>query len=151
MAGNEDVDDEGIFASFGFGGKLVTCFHGSSALNTGFDVAMSSRASSVIHVHPLHTAIPQSALDTSAATYPGPLFADPGTPTTTLVRAGASAQVKNKKAQVIKYLEERAEEISQGIGYLHQGTIEGSHAEAKLVMIKLIKIMVENDGKLSGR
>ena len=68
-----------------------------------------------------------------------------------LVRTGASAQVKNKKARVIKYLEERAEEISQGIGYLHLGTVEGSRAEAKLVLIKLIKVMVENDGRLSGR
>jgi COPII coat assembly protein SEC16 len=137
--------------SFGFGGKLVTCFHGLSTLSTGFDVAMSSRASSIVDIRPLYTTISQSALDTSAATYPGPLFADPGTPTTALVRTGASAQVKSKKARVIKYLEERVEETSQGIGYLHQGTIEGSRAEAKLVMIKLIKIMVENDGKLSGR
>lgn len=137
--------------SFGFGGKLVTCFHGSSALNTGFDVAMSSRASSIVHIRPLHTAISQSALDTSSATYPGPLFSDPGSPTTTLVRTGVSTQTKNKKARVIKYLEERAEEISQGIGYLHRGSLEGFRAEAKLTMIRLLKVMVESDGKLSGR
>ncbi|GJE90820.1 Sec23-binding domain of Sec16-domain-containing protein [Phanerochaete sordida] len=136
--------------SFGCGGRLVTCFHGNSALNTGFDVAMSSRASSIVHVRPLHTAIPQSALETSSAAYPGPLFADPGSPTTTLVRTGVSTQTKNKKARVVKYLEERAEEMSQGIGYLHQGSVEGFRAEAKLAMLKLLKVMVENDGKLSG-
>ncbi|KAJ3551916.1 hypothetical protein NM688_g4435 [Phlebia brevispora] len=136
--------------SFGFGGKLVTCFHGSSVLNTGFDVAMSSRASTDIHIRPLHKVIPQSALDTSAASYPGPLFSDPGTPTTTLVRTGAAAQTKTKKTRVIKYLEERVEEISRGLGYLHQGSMEGYHAEAKRVLINLLKVMVENDGKLSG-
>ncbi|EKM55569.1 uncharacterized protein PHACADRAFT_144091 [Phanerochaete carnosa HHB-10118-sp] len=136
--------------SFGFGGKLVTCFHGSSALNTGFDVAMSSRALSILHIRPLHSAISQSALDTSSATYPGPLFSDPGEPSTTLVRTGASNQTKNKKARVIKYLEERAEEISQGIGYFHQGSVEYFRAEAKLALIRLLKIMVENDGKLCG-
>ncbi|KIP09567.1 hypothetical protein PHLGIDRAFT_102512, partial [Phlebiopsis gigantea 11061_1 CR5-6] len=136
--------------SFGFGGKLVTCFHGSSALNTGFDIAMSSRASSVVHMRPLYTAIPQSALETSSATFPGPLFSDPASQATTLVRTGVATQTKNKKAKVVQYLEERAEEISQGLGYLHQGSIEGFRAEAKLVMIKVLKTMVENDGRLSG-
>lgn len=137
--------------SFGSGGKVVTCFHGSSALSTGFDVAMSSRASSIVHMRSLHTAIPQSALDSSAASYPGPLFSDPGSPATTLVRTGAATQAKNKKARVIKYLEERAEETTSGIGYLHRGSVESYRAQAKLVMIKLLKVMVENDGRLSGR
>lgn len=137
--------------SFGFSGKLVTCFHGSSALNTGFDIAMSSRTSSVVHMRPLHTAIPQSALETSSATFPGPLFSDPASQATTLVRTGAATQTKNKKAKVVQYLEERAEEISQGLGYLHQGSMEGFRAEAKLVMIKVLNVMVENDGRLSGR
>ncbi|THG99767.1 hypothetical protein EW026_g2634 [Hermanssonia centrifuga] len=136
--------------SFGFGGKLLTCFHGSSSLSTGFDVAMSSRASTSIHIRPLHGTIPQSALDTSAAVYPGPLFSDPGTPTTGLVRTGAATQTKTKKARVVKYLEERAEEISRGLGYLHQGSAEGLRAEAKRVLINLLKVMVENDGHLSG-
>ncbi|KAJ6502501.1 Sec23-binding domain of Sec16-domain-containing protein [Mycena sanguinolenta] len=136
--------------SFGFGGKFLTCFHGASA-NTGFDVALSSRNSTGITVRQLNQIIPQSALEVSSATFPGPLFSDPGTPTTGLVRTTtASSQSKAKKARIVKYLTDRAEEISQGIGYLHAGSTEGRSAEGKLVLVKLLKVLVENDGKLSG-
>ncbi|OSX65080.1 hypothetical protein POSPLADRAFT_1135296, partial [Postia placenta MAD-698-R-SB12] len=136
--------------SFGFGGKLVTCFHGSCSMNTGFDVALASRQSTDVKVHVLHKVIPESALDTSAASYPGPLFSDPGTPSASLVRTGAATQTKNKKARVVQYLEERAEEISRGIGYFHPGSIDSRRAEAKHILVQLLKVMVENDGRLSG-
>ncbi|KAI0950569.1 hypothetical protein AcV7_008992 [Taiwanofungus camphoratus] len=136
--------------SFGFGGKLVVCFHGTSTLNTGFDVALSSRQSTDIKIYVLHSIIPDSALDTSTAFYPGPLFSDPGTPSTSLVRTGAAAQTKTKKVRVKKYLEERAEEISRGIGYLHHGSLDGKRAEAKHILVKLLKVMIDNDGRLSG-
>ncbi|KAF8212186.1 Sec23-binding domain of Sec16-domain-containing protein [Mycena galopus ATCC 62051] len=136
--------------SFGFGGKLLTCFHGAS-MNTGFDVALSSRNSTGITVRQLNKIIPQSALEVSSALFPGPLFSDPGTPTTGLVRTTtASAQSKAKKTRLVKYLTDRAEEISQGIGYLHAGSAEGRSAEGKLVLVKLLKVLVEHDGKLSG-
>ncbi|KAI0780829.1 Sec23-binding domain of Sec16-domain-containing protein [Trametes elegans] len=134
--------------SFGFSGKLVTCFHGAS-MNTGFDVALSARQSTDIKIHSLTKVIPESALDTSAASYPGPLFSDPGSPTASLVRTGAT-QLKTKKARVVKYLEERAEEIKGGLGYHRAGSVEQSRAEAKRVLVLLLKAMVENDGRLSG-
>ncbi|KAJ7774593.1 Sec23-binding domain of Sec16-domain-containing protein [Mycena maculata] len=135
--------------SFGFGGKLLTCFHGAS-MNTGFDVALSSRNSTGIQIRQLKNIIPQSALEVSSASYPGPLFSDPGTPTTSLVRTTSSAQSKAKKTKLAKYLTDRAEEISQGIGYLHAGSVEGRQAEGKLVLVNLLKVLVENDGRLSG-
>ncbi|KAJ7109395.1 Sec23-binding domain of Sec16-domain-containing protein [Mycena epipterygia] len=135
--------------SFGFGGKFLTCFHGAS-MNTGFDVALSSRNSTGIHIRQLNKIIPQSALEVSSASFPGPLFSDPGTPTTGLVRTTASTQSKAKKTRLVKYLTERAEEISQAIGYLHAGSVEGRQAEGKLVLVSLLKILVENDGRLSG-
>ncbi|PIL24083.1 hypothetical protein GSI_13834 [Ganoderma sinense ZZ0214-1] len=134
--------------SFGFGGKLVTCFHGAN-MNTGFDVALSSRQSTDIKIQLIHKVIPESVLDTSASSYPGPLFSDPGSPTASLVRTGAQA-LKAKKARVIKYLEERAEEISGGLGYHRVGSVDKSRAEAKRVLVVLLKVMVENDGRLSG-
>lgn len=137
--------------SFGFGGKVVTCFHGSSYLNTGFDVALSSRPSTDVHLRVLHRVIPESALDVSSAQFPGPLFSDPGTPSTSIIGNGVAAQTKAKKARVVKYLEERIEEMSPGTGYLQQWNFEGQHAQAKEVLIKLLKVMVENDGRLSGR
>ncbi|KAI0362216.1 hypothetical protein OH77DRAFT_1507802 [Trametes cingulata] len=134
--------------SFGFGGKLVTCFHGAS-MNTGFDVALSTRQSTDIKIHSLNKVIPESALDTSTASYPGPLFSDPGSPTASLVRTGAT-QLKTKKARVVKYLEERAEEIKSGLGYHRAGSVDRSRAEAKRILVLLLKAMVENDGRLSG-
>ncbi|KAJ7219322.1 Sec23-binding domain of Sec16-domain-containing protein, partial [Mycena pura] len=136
--------------SFGFGGKLLTCFHGAS-MNTGFDVALSSRNSTGIQIRQLKKIIPKSALEASSASFPGPLFSDPGTPSTGLVRTTTtSSQTKTKKARLVKYLTDRAEEISQGIGYLHPGSVEGQQAEGKLVLVNLLKILVENDGRLSG-
>ncbi|KAG1756748.1 Sec23-binding domain of Sec16-domain-containing protein [Suillus paluster] len=134
--------------SFGFGGKMVTCFHSSPDLITGFDVALSSRHSTDVRVRVLHKILPEFALEPSAAAYPGPLFSDSGTPTS-LVRTAAASQVKTKKAQVIKYLENRSEELSRGTTYMSEGT-EKQRAEGKLVLVKLLKIMVENDGALSG-
>ncbi|KAJ7582686.1 Sec23-binding domain of Sec16-domain-containing protein [Mycena floridula] len=135
--------------SFGFGGKFVTCFHGASTMSTGFDVALSSRNSTGVEIRVLNKIIPESALDTSSASFPGPLFQDPGTPTG-LVRAGASAQTKTKKAKLLKYLSEREEEITLGVGYLHAGSAESHQSDGKLVLVKLLKVMIENDGKLSG-
>jgi hypothetical protein len=135
--------------SFGFGGKVVTCFHGSSTLSTGFDVALSSRQSNDIQIRVLHKVIPESALDTSSARYPGPLFSDPGSPTNSLVRTTAS-QVKAKKASISKYLDERADEIQRGIGYLNPGSEGRRQADGKAVLVRLLKAMVENDGHLTG-
>ena len=66
------------------------------------------------------------------------------------MKATAAAQAKTKKAQIVKYLSDRAEEITQGLGYLHNGSIEKRMAEGKLVLVKLLKIMVEHDGQLLG-
>ncbi|PFH54340.1 hypothetical protein AMATHDRAFT_44853 [Amanita thiersii Skay4041] len=136
--------------SFGFGGKVVTCFHGVASLSTGFDVALSSRKTTDVHIRTLSKVIPSSVLNLSTSTFPGPLFLDPNVSTTSLVRSGTSSQTKSKKTAVIKYLSERAEEISQGLGYLHGGSPERRQAEGKLALVKLLKVMVENDGRLSG-
>ena len=136
--------------SFGFGGKLVLCFHGSNTLNTGFDIALSSRQTTGIQMRPLNAAIPESVLDHISTSFPGPLFCDPGSPTS-LVRAAVATQSKNNKVKVTKYLEGRAEEISRGLGYLSRGSSEHRQAEGKLTLVKLLKVLVEHDGHLSGR
>lgn len=136
--------------SFGFGGKLVLCFHGSNTLNTGFDIALSSRQTTGIQMRPLNAAIPESVLDHISTSFPGPLFCDPGSPTS-LVRAAVATQSKNNKAKINKYLEGRAEEISRGLGYLSRGSPEHRQAEGKVTLVKLLKVLVEHDGQLSGR
>ena len=136
--------------SFGFGGKLILCFHGSNTLNTGFDIALSSRQTTGIQLRPLHAVIPESALDHISTSFPGPLFCDPGSPTG-LVRAATATQSKSNKAKVIKYLEERSEEIFRGLGYLGQGSTEHRQAEGKQILVRLLKVLLEHDGHLSGR
>ena len=134
--------------TFGFGGKMVTCFHGMPGLNAGFDVALSSRASSELKVHILHKLLPASALSSPSSSYPGPLLCDPGTPSLSLVRSSLSAQTKAKKTAIVAYLSSRADEIDQGLGYL--SNLEKRAAQGTLILVKLLKIMVENDGRLLG-
>ncbi|OCH94992.1 hypothetical protein OBBRIDRAFT_788730 [Obba rivulosa] len=136
--------------SFGFGGKLVTCFHGADLLHTGFDVALSARQSTDVKLYALHKVVPRSALDTTAASYPGPLFSDPGTSSTSLIGTGMTSQIKTKKGLVAKYLEERSEELSRAISYLPQDSLETKRSEAKHTLVRLLKVMVENDGRLAG-
>ncbi|KAF5391379.1 hypothetical protein D9757_001871 [Collybiopsis confluens] len=136
--------------SFGFGGKFVTCFHGADKMNTGFDVALASRNSTGLEIRTLNKIIPSSALNVSSVSFPGPLFSDPGSPTSGLVRPGAAAQTKTKKTRIIKYLEDRAEELSQGLGYTHSGSEDQAQTESKVILFKLLQTLVENDGKLSG-
>lgn len=149
-------DSRAPLIAFGFGGRLITSFPGLSELTGGFDVSLGRKAAP-IQVRTLHKVIPESALESSTAVFPGPLFSDPGSPTKSLVSVGVGGSgAKTKKTALLKYLGERAEEIERGLGYLAvdagstPGPSERSKAEGKLVIVLLLKIMVENDGKLSG-
>ncbi|KAG5342761.1 hypothetical protein C0989_008711 [Termitomyces sp. Mn162] len=136
--------------SFGFGGKVVTCFHGADSLSTGFDVALAARNSTGVHIRVLKKLIPESALDTSTTSFPGPLFGESGTSTTSLVRTGVSSQTKTKKSKVTKYLAERTDELALGLRYLKPESIESQQVEGKLVLVKLLQLLVEHDGRLTG-
>ncbi len=135
--------------TFGFGGKMVTCFHGMPGLNAGFDVAFSSRTTSELKIRILHKTLPESALNTVESSYPGPLLADPGATSMSLVRPNLATQMKAKKTSTLNYLAGRISEIHQGLGYLSGS--ERKTAEDKLILVKLLSVMVENDGRLSGR
>ncbi|PPQ93302.1 hypothetical protein CVT25_014431 [Psilocybe cyanescens] len=134
--------------TFGFGGKMVTCFHGMPGQNAGFDIALSSRTSSELKIHVMQKFLPESVLNSSGPSYPGPLLADPGTSSISLVRPGQTTQTKTKKTGVLAYLASRASEIHQGLGYFVYA--EKQAAEDKLVLVRLLSIMVENDGRLLG-
>jgi hypothetical protein len=134
--------------SFGFGGKFITCFHGMPGLNAGFDIALSARTSSELKVRVLQKILPESALNSPGPSYPGPLVSDPGTPSLTLVRPGASTQAKTKKSGILTYLSNKVEELNQGLGYL--APVERQTAENKMVLVKILKALVEYDGRLFG-
>lgn len=135
--------------SFGFGGKIVTCFHHTSSVNMGFDAALSPRVPTNVQVQSWKKLVPESALD-SLVVFPGPLHADPGPPSTGIMKTGAITQAKMKKTSLIKYLADRTDEMMQGLNYLHNGSAEKRTADGKLVLVKLLRIMVENDGRLLG-
>ena len=129
--------------AFGFGGKVVSVFPKQADAAAGFDVSMISRKPPPIAIRPL-----KQFMNGDEVTFPGPLFADPGTPTVNITRT-AAATVKANKMAVLKYLHARAEIVEKEIGQLP--AIERPKASGKLSLILLLKIMVEHDGKLSGR
>jgi COPII coat assembly protein SEC16 len=140
--------------SFGFGGKLVACFHSAGETASGFDVSLTSRQSTSVQLRTLHEIIPASAMDSFASSYPGPLFSDPGASSLSLARTvgvGAANNVKAKKALVSTWLAERSEELSRGVAHVPSGSQERYNAEGKLVLVRLLKVMIDNDGQLSGR
>ncbi|KZS99244.1 hypothetical protein SISNIDRAFT_448107 [Sistotremastrum niveocremeum HHB9708] len=135
--------------SFGFGGKVATCFHSSQVTSTGFDVAMSSHQAKTLQIRSLNQIIPASVLESSTAVYPGPLFADQGTLSSGLVRTGATSAAKAKKAAILKYLDERAVEVEQGLGYNTSGQPGRGAAEGKLILVRILRALVSLDGKLN--
>lgn len=140
--------------SFGFGGNLVSCFHSAGETATGFDVSLTARQSTDVQLRTLHEVIPASAMDSSAFSFPGPLFFDPGAPSISLARTvgvGVASNIKAKKALVSKWLEDRATEVSSGVAYISSGSQERYNVEGRLALIRLLKAMVDNDGQLSGR
>ena len=58
------------------------------------------------------------------------------------------AQTKNKKTSLLAYLTSRADEIIHGLGYL--APAERRLSESKLVLVKLLRALVEHDGRLLG-
>ncbi|QRW27675.1 COPII coat assembly protein Sec-16 [Rhizoctonia solani] len=150
-------DSRAPIISFGFGGRLVTAFPGLSELTGGFDVSLGRKAPP-LQVRTLHKIVPESAVETSSAVFPGPLFSDPGSPTKGLVNVAVGGSgAKTKKAAVLKYLGERAEEIERGLGYLAvdagnaPGPSERSKSEGKLVLVNLLRLWWKMMGSLPER
>jgi len=110
---------------------------------------LSPRVPTNVQVQSWKKLVPESALD-SLVVFPGPLHADPGPPNTGIMKTGAITQAKMKKTSLIKYLSDRTDEMMQGLNYLHNGSAERRTADGKSVLVKLLRIMVENDGRLLG-
>jgi len=140
--------------NFGFGGKVVTCFHSRTDMNAGFDVALAGRPSGIISIRSLKSITSESLSGTSAAEFPGPLFTGNTVPTIALGRATGtqSSAVKTKKTAVLRYVNERADELEKGLGYLSstKDDAERRSTEGRVVLLRLLGVMIDNDGKLSG-
>ncbi len=114
---------------------------------------MSSQETKQVRLRILKDLIPSFTLEDSSneVPFPGPLFGDPGTAGSGLMGAGTAAIIKTKKAQVLNYLQERADEVEKGLGHLIMNSTERQKAESKLVLFRLLLVLVENDGSFTGR
>ena len=140
--------------NFGFGGKVVTCFQSRTDMNAGFDIALAGRPSDIISIRSVKSIAAESVFEPSLAEFPGPLFTGNILPTIGLGRATGtqSSAVKTKKAAILKYINERADELERGLGYLSSTKDEAERrsTEGRVVLLRLLIVMIDNDGKLSG-
>jgi hypothetical protein len=132
-------------ASFGFNGKLVTFFPSSTSSTATASYGMYEQAGSSIppvKIQKLSDILPK---DTPGIdTFPGPLFMDTGS-------TSASGKAKKKK-ELVTWLTTRIEESQQERSYLGAGASEDAKAKAeqKTIVLQLVKILLEQDGKLTG-
>jgi COPII coat assembly protein SEC16 len=139
--------------SFGFGGRVVACFHNNPGMGA-FDGMAPVRPSTMLTVKTLKDFIPPSAYDVTLSAFPGPLFGDQGAGGATSVLQSAGAATKAKKAAIVTWLDGMIKEAEGGFIYAGAASgmpAESAKAEGKLVLMRLLKVWIENDGKLSGR
>ncbi|KAG8802519.1 hypothetical protein FRC17_006397, partial [Serendipita sp. 399] len=118
-----------------------------------FDGMAPVKPSTSLTVKLLKDVIAPSAFDVTEGGFPGPLFSDQGPGGATSVLQTAGAALKAKKTALIQWLDGRIAEAESGLMYIGTtGPLGGgtAKAEGKVVLMKLLKIWVENDGKLSG-
>ncbi|SCV71958.1 BQ2448_4652 [Microbotryum intermedium] len=128
--------------SWGLGGKLVTAFPSTSQASYGYGAPTSS---GVVQVRKLAEVL---ASPESSAPFPGPMFLD-----------GGKANAGKKRKEAVAWLEARTAELEKEVSYL-QGAGPGAFGsdfeankrklEVRLILFKLVKVLVENEGKLLG-
>ncbi|KAM0752348.1 hypothetical protein T439DRAFT_324423 [Meredithblackwellia eburnea MCA 4105] len=146
---------------FGFGGRILLVFPNEPRQSFGLDTSpygappTSSSAPSTpttVHIRKIADLYPPS----ESTTFPGPIFLDGGK---------ANAGKKRKEATI--WLDQRISELQQEVSYFQSQNIppgqpgydenalsddgeQQRKLETRLVLVKLVKALVENEGKLSG-
>lgn len=131
--------------TFGFGGRMLVVFPGSGAqpaygsdLQNGYGSDTSTP--STVHIRKLVDVLPPLPSES----YPGPLFMD-----------GGKSNAGKKRKDAVAWLETRIAELDRE-GFQRTGGAFGQSKEspkkldARSILVKLVKVMVENEGKLSG-
>ena len=120
--------------SFGFGGRLVLAVPPKTGDGGGYSFVRPPP----VRIEKLATVLPdQPALDS----FPGPLFLDGGT------AAAAKAGQAKKRKEAIGWLEARIGEA------VHEASFAPERkraADDRAVLLRLIRLLIEHDGKLSG-
>lgn len=139
--------------SFGFGGRMLLVFPSSQQMQPyavdgmpyGSAPSTSTSSPSTVHVRKLVDILsPPDAL-----TFPGPLYLD-----------GGKSNIGKKRKDAVTWLDKRAEELEKEVQYARSGAQSASQdkdasakrrkIETRLVLVKLVKVLVENEGKLGG-
>ncbi|KAL4402330.1 COPII vesicle coating protein [Malassezia pachydermatis] len=137
--------------SFGIGSKLVVHMP-SKGDSYDYQSSREERTVTIRSLSQLVGARPFSTLDMTK--FPGPLL------------EGSRSQLKAKKPSIVKYLHEQIAESASGVGYLRRKSVmlaehsetkssnagdleEWRRTEDKILLLKLLVMLIENDGKLT--
>lgn len=149
-------------ASFGFGGKIVTVFpsngdrssFASGGYEDPYNTAPKATSSMTVQIQKISEVISASELQA----FPGPLF----------MEGGSKSSIGKKKKEISRWLDSRLDESEKECSYLQNTSqTKTSHgpdsmspessqlakveeAHDKLLVLSLLRILIENDGKLAG-
>ncbi|PWN28217.1 hypothetical protein BDZ90DRAFT_231966 [Jaminaea rosea] len=167
-------------ACFGVDGKIVTFFptqsHASSGLGDGYGYGSDTAPPTKVSVRQLSNLVPPTAFASSfdPLLFPGPAFESTAV-TSAIARAtgagsSVSTSVKSKKTTLIKFLRDAAADLEAGMGYRRRrpsvvdavkphdvssssssaGDEEAGKAEDRILLIRLLAIMLEQDGNVAN-
>lgn len=140
--------------SFGFGGRMLLVFpnggqtpYSVDTMPYGASPSTSAAPSSpsTVHIRKLDDIVspPETAV------WPGPIYLD-----------GGKANAGKKRKEAVGWLDQRTEELEKEVGYAQGVAPTGfggetavaskRKLETRLTLVKLVKVLVENEGKLGG-
>ena len=135
--------------SFGPQGQCVIVFQSESSGNGSENgqrllPAYGDRSQEQkVQLHQLKDVIPQEGVSATTADWPGPLFID-------AAASKVTAASKKKRDAVNAYIDARVQEIRSGLVYLtasKKDQASRDRAEARMLMLEIVKSMIANDGK----
>lgn len=164
LASNGQVAELGLercgapVVSFGFGGRILLVFpnearpaYGMDASPYGAPGAEAPSTPSTVHIRKLADLFPP----TESTSFPGPIFMD-----------GGKANAGKKRKDGVAWLDQRIGELEQEVSDLQRSVPNGygmapvepsneqlekaRNVETRLILVKLVKALVENEGKLGG-
>ncbi|KAK4701487.1 COPII coat assembly protein SEC16, partial [Phenoliferia sp. Uapishka_3] len=146
--------------SFGFGGRILLIFPNEARPAYGMDSSPYGAAPgapdapstpSTVHIRKTGDLYATRV----STTFPGPIFMD-----------GGKANAGKKRKEAVTWLDQRIEELQQEISFVHATPPSGYGSalsaypsdkdekarklETRMILIKLVKALVENEGKLGG-
>lgn len=135
--------------SFGPQGQCVIVFQ-SEPTGNGFETgqrllpAYGDRSQEQkVQLHQIKDVIPEEGISATTADWPGPLFVD-------AAASKVTAASKKKRDAVNAYIDARVQEIRSGLVYLTASKKDENSrnkAEARMLLLEIVKLMIAADGK----